>query len=141
MQSKLFQILDVQLRIRVPAVWADLSGNFELVAGYTSFGDLILQNPQTGEYAILLVNHGEIEPTGLTDVDMLTDSILSDPDVVEHLLKPTLLNDVEARLGKLDFEEVYFPVPYPFLGGSGAPSTYEKGSVWIYVDLVGQSQA
>lgn len=30
------------------------------------------------------------------------------------------------------------PVPYPMLGGSGAPETYDKGNVWVFLDIVGQ---
>ena len=40
----------------------------------------------------------------------------------EELCQPAAVADLEGRLGPLKANEVYFPVPYPCLGGSGALS-------------------
>ena len=42
------------------------------------------------------------------------------------------------RVGALGDEEVYIPCPYPFLGGSGELTTYQKGRLWEFLHLVGQ---
>ncbi len=66
-------------------------------------------------------------------------SALATPEVVTHVLRPQLLAALEARLGQLAVDEVYYPVPFPFLGGSGAPETFAKGNVWVFASIVGQS--
>ncbi|PSK26501.1 T6SS immunity protein Tdi1 domain-containing protein, partial [Nocardia seriolae] len=49
---------------------------------------------------------------------------------------PTHLNtSVVAVLGP---DQVYIPTPYPFLGGTKAPETYEIGDVWVFLDIVAQ---
>ena len=45
---------------------------------------------------------------------------------------------LQARLGELGPEQVYYPVPYPCLGGSGELSTFDRGDVWVFVDLRGR---
>jgi hypothetical protein len=59
--------------------------------------------------------------------------------VIEQVLRPADVSILEGRLGKLLEEEVFIPVPYPFLGGSGRLDTYEKGNVWVFAGLVGQA--
>jgi carbonic anhydrase len=49
--------------------------------------------------------------------------------VIEQVGRPALVAEIEKRLGSLKSDEVYFPVPYPFLGGSGTPETFDKGDL------------
>jgi hypothetical protein len=67
------------------------------------------------------------------------DAILKDVAFIEQFLRPDDLRLLEAQLGELGPEEVYYPVPYPCLGGSGDLSTFDKGDVWVFADLLGQS--
>ena len=54
-------------------------------------------------------------------------------------LRPQDLAVLDRRLGDLRPDEVYYPVPFPSLGGSGELSTYDKGAVWVFADLVAQT--
>jgi hypothetical protein len=53
------------------------------------------------------------------------------------VLQPWLVERVRARIGDPAANQVYLPVPYPFLGGSGEPDTYDKGDVWVFWSIVG----
>jgi hypothetical protein len=57
---------------------------------------------------------------------------------VGAVLHPDNLGELQKRLGTLKSEEVYYPIPFPCLGGSSALSSYGKGDVWVFADLIGQ---
>ncbi|TMB28613.1 MAG: DUF1851 domain-containing protein [Deltaproteobacteria bacterium] len=63
---------------------------------------------------------------------------LKDAAFVEQFLRPNDLRLLQSRLGELGPEQVYYPVPYPCLGGSGELSTFDRGDVWVFVDLRGR---
>jgi hypothetical protein len=43
------------------------------------------------------------------------------------------------RLGALQREECFFPVPYPAIGGSGKLETYRRGDAWVHLDIYAQT--
>jgi hypothetical protein len=139
MQLELFRFLEPTRKIDDLACWATIAGRFSRVAGYSAFGDFMLLDPISGEFAILLTLTAELEPTGFTNIELLKSEFLTHPEIIRAIGKPTLLAELETRLGVLKQDEAYFPLPYPSLGGSGAAETCDKGNVWIFADLVGQS--
>jgi hypothetical protein len=96
-------------------------------------------DPLTFEHALLLTLEGSVSETGYDDLEAFVCTFLKHPDVVTHVLRPHLLEALSVRLGPLRTDEVYYPVPYPFIGGSGAPETFDKGNVWVFARLVGQT--
>jgi hypothetical protein len=117
--------------------WARHMGRFSKVAGYTSFGDVFLLDPDSGQYAVLCPISGERFPTDVYDRDTFRDEFLTDPGIIERFARPDDVAALEKRLGKLKQEEVYIPAPLPFLGGSGALSEYAKGGLWTFLEMVG----
>ncbi|MHA6833485.1 T6SS immunity protein Tdi1 domain-containing protein [Ralstonia pseudosolanacearum] len=63
--------------------------------------------------------------------------MLKDSDFALHVLRPSHQAAIAQRLGFLGQNEVYIPKPYPFLGGTDEPESYEKGDFWVFVELVG----
>jgi hypothetical protein len=122
---------------KLPAWQSDL-GDFTKVVGITSFGDFFLRDPASGEYAILQPLEAEMNSIGFDDEDGLAE-FLSNPDIVKEVLRPKDVAALEKRLGTLGPEEVFFPVPYPCLGGSGKLSTYDKGDAWVFAEIAGQT--
>ena len=117
--------------------WARHMGRFSEVAGYTSFGDVFLRDPESGQYAVLCPISGERFPTDIYDRDTFRDEFLTDPGIIERFARPDDVAELEKRFGKLKQEEVYIPAPLPFLGGSGALSEYARGGVWTFLEMVG----
>lgn len=122
--------------------WARPLGRFSEVVGYTHLGSFFLRDPTTANYLVLypLVHGANAKNYGpFPSSDAFESAVLKDPYFVEKVLRPGDLKILEQSLGRLNAEQVYFPVPYPFLGGSGELSTYDKGNVWVFADLVGQA--
>ena len=65
--------------------------------------------------------------------------VLKDPGFVDGILRPNDLAALATRVGALGEQDVYFPVPYPCIGGSGALETYDKGNVWVFMELLGRT--
>jgi hypothetical protein len=64
---------------------------------------------------------------------------LKEENFVHYVLEPEHVSAVVEHVGALEPEQVYYPCPYPFIGGSDEPTTYSKGNVWVFADLVGQT--
>jgi len=109
------------------------------VVGYTSFGDFFISSKSHSEFGLILTQSASFERIPVTSLRDFESAFLSDPGVIRSILRPEELKYLAAQLGELDTDEVYFPVPYPCLGGSGELDTYQKGDVWVYASISGQS--
>jgi hypothetical protein len=122
--------------------WSKVVGRFSDVLGYSNLGLFFLRDPAANEYVVLHpLSYGKNAKFygALDSIDTFEKEILNDPLFVEQLLRPNDVSLLRERLGKLGPEEVYYPVPYPCLGGSGELSTFEKGNVWVFADILGQT--
>lgn len=140
MHPDLFRLLDPPRPVTELGCWAEVTGRFSLVAGYTAFGNFFLFDPDTQQYAVLYTIEPELVPTHFRGSRAFVSEFLSDAGIIDHLGRPRDVTALEARIGPLATDEVYYPVPYPFWGGSGELETFSKGNVWVFADLVGQSQ-
>merc|ERR1719232_1574628 len=69
-------------------------------------------------------NHFEPLPFKYSD-DFIRE-YLNAPNVKNDFLKADFFEKVRTHCGELNKEEVYIPVPYPFMGGSGEVETFTK---------------
>lgn len=107
--------------------------------GYSTLGHMYLHNPQTQHFAVLHPLQAGIKDYGpYATVAEFRETILEDPYFVQVILLSEHVQKIADRLGPLEPGEVYIPVPYPFLGGSGEPETYDKGQLVTFVEIVGQ---
>jgi hypothetical protein len=120
--------------------WSGVTNEFTEVLGYTNFGNFFLRNPDSKQIAILYTIEPEVVPTNFIDIDELLKAITDDKDIESELIRSSDTAMLIKRLGSLSEEEVFIPEPYPFLGGTGELESYSKGNVWVFADLVGQSQ-
>ena len=122
--------------------WERPLGKLSEVIGYSHLGSFFVRDPRTRTYVVLhplsvgnnAKNYGKFESAA--DFES---TVLKSRSFVDEILRPEVLSQLATRLGELDPEQVYYPVPYPFLGGSGKLDTYDKGDVWVFADLVGQT--
>ena len=119
--------------------WKHLVAPFDLICGYTYFGQFFLRHSKTDEIAILYPQNVNLLPMGFLDWDEFQREVLEKPEVKEELLQPEKLESVQARLGPLEDDQVYIAQPYQMIGGRGEPETYGKGDLWVYADLVAQT--
>ena len=138
----MYHMLDAPESSSILGSWERACGAFTQVLGYTWFGSIFLRNPETQEYLVLhpLMYGMNAQDCGRFDsVAEYETTVLKDPEIVRDFLRPEDLTILKARLGPPATLQVYFPVPYRFIGGSGELSTYQKGHVWVFADLVGQT--
>lgn len=125
--------------------WDQYLGNFDQVIGYSLLGALFLKSSFTNEYLVLypLRSGSNSKNYGVfNSVSDFEEKILHHPTFTEYCLHPVTekeLNELRQRLGPLDDEQVYFPVPHPSVGGSWDISSYEKGNLWIFADIACQN--
>jgi hypothetical protein len=112
---------------------------FNLVLGYTHFGDLFLRDPDTDEFAVLLQGTSTLFDTGYFEESEFRNEYLRNPDMIEHVIRPSHVEALERRLGQLDAGQVFIPVPIPAFGGSDELTTYDRGGVNEYLSFLFQS--
>ena len=139
MCQEIFRFLDPPRSTEDLGCWSGVTGRFSLVVGYTAFGDFFLLDPSSQQYAVLYTIGPELVPIDFFGAESFR-GFLADPGVVNELGRPEKVAALELLCGPLNPDEVYIPVPYPFLGGSGELDTYSRGNVWTFADLVGQCQ-
>ena len=140
--TRLFWFLDQPKRKECLGAWEEYVGEFDEVLGYTALGDFILRNSQTSEYLVFYPQRPGNNAKNYGPFESLAEfrrKGFDEQSFADYCLRPDDVYVLVDRLGPLGESEVYFPVPFPCLGGSGELSTFDKGNVWIYVDLLGQS--
>jgi hypothetical protein len=119
--------------------WAQHFPRFSEVVGYSALGHFFLRNPGTNEYIVLHPFKRAAKSYGVhATIDGFESAVLRDASFAEYVLRPEHVETLSKRLGPLESDQIYIPTPYPFLGGSDAPDTYDKGDVWVFANLVGQ---
>ncbi len=120
--------------------WEQHIPNYDQVIGYSVLGHIFIFNTETNEYAVVhpyqksMKQYGSFESFAAFETQ-----IIQDPEFVDYVFRPEHSQDVQAFVGPLENEEVYYPCPYTFIGGSGEVSTYSKGNVWVFMEVVGQT--
>ncbi len=123
-------------------VWSDHLGDFDEVVGYTALGNVLLRSSKSKEYLVLYPQRSGNNAKNygaFASFDEFQRMVLDDVSFVDYSLRPEDVSTLVERLGPLEESQVFFPVPFPCLGGSGELSTFNKGGFWIYIDLLGQS--
>lgn len=119
--------------------WSTLTGDFNQIKGYTDLGDIFLLHEETGSVGVLLTMENVFHDMGFNSWDEFSENVLSNPKFQEDVLNKEFVEVVRACCGELDNEEVYIPIPYPCLGGSGEPDTYRKGNLWVFLAVSSQT--
>lgn len=121
--------------------WAAKFRDFNEVVGYSALGHLFMHSTKSDSYAVIYPYQANGKNYGpFKSIQAFEQQILRD----DYFDKVILLRDHVAQIrllkGALGPEQVYIARPYPFLGGSEAPETYDKGDVWVFLDIVAQAQ-
>lgn len=138
----MYELLDPPAPSLHLGCWAKPLGRYSEIVGNSHLGSLFLRDPATQVYMVLhpLMAGSNSKNYGIfASARDFEAAILKDQSFIDQFLRPTDLRTLAARLGDLGPNQVYFPVPYPCVGGSGALATFDKGSVWVFADLLGQT--
>lgn len=121
------------------SAWEGNLGDFTHVFGHSYLGHLFLWSP-AGHYGIAypylcrFKDYGHYETP--TDFQQ---AVLQDPYVSSAIFRSDQIPALSARLGAPAPGQVYFPVPYEILGGSGDLETYDRGDLRVWASIVAQT--
>ncbi|MBF6327387.1 DUF1851 domain-containing protein [Nocardia transvalensis] len=120
--------------------WAPHFAHFDSVVGYSSLGHAFLANLQSGDYAVLYPYRAGATGYGpFVSPWEFADQVLTEPRFADFVLRPDHVSEICDRIGPLAIGQVYVATPYPFLGGTEEPHTYQHGDLWVFLDLVAQA--
>lgn len=115
-------------------------GSFTHYVGYSVLGHVLIANPESGEFGVHYPLQNGFKSYGSMPREQFQRQVLDDPGFRDFAVPADHIARVAAHAGPLDPGQVYMPVPYPFLGGSGAPETYDRGHFGVFISLVSQMQ-
>jgi hypothetical protein len=119
--------------------WAASFPNHTEVVGYSSLGHFLLRNPHDSEYLVLHPFKCAAKSYGShSSIEDFEAEVLKEPGFELYVLDSDHVAELFRHLGPLSVNQVYIPNPYPFLGGSEALETYEKGDAWVFMHVVAQ---
>lgn len=119
-------------------VWEGNLGVFTHVFGHSYLGHLFVWSPEH-HYGIAYPYLGRFKDYGRYESPAdFQDAVLEDSYVRTAIFQESLLPRLVERLGEIGPGEVYYPVPYEILGGSGEAETYDKGQLTVWASIVGQ---
>ena len=118
--------------------WPRLHEPYPLLHGFSRLGHVIVSDRAQQRFAIVYPLEGGLKGYEAQSLADFRATVVDDPDFRAYILPSSHLRAIVEHVGPIDAGDVYYPVPYPMLGGSGAPETYSSGDVWVFLDIVGQ---
>ena len=134
----LLSLLDEELANSALSGWRWLLGEDAIALASSGIGDIFFWSHKHNGVYFLESQRGSsllIEE----DVSNFFKKFLPLKGVRHQVLLEDLIIKLRGRLGELSPGECFIAEPWPMLGGSGAESTYAKGSLAVYLNLVGQT--
>lgn len=142
----IYKLLDQPIERDILGCWEKHLWHYTKVLGYTATGTIFLMSPETSEFLVFYPSrpgsncksYGEFE--GVSDFE---NAILKDRGFQEYCLYPIYPSDLpilEGRLGKLDENQIYYPLLDPALGGSTELDAFGKGDVWVRTEILGMNR-
>lgn len=119
--------------------WANQFPQHSEVVGYSHLGHVFMRDPASNEYIVLHPFKGAAKSYGsFESVGEFEASVLKNVGFTEYVLRPSHVAAIRERLGSLGNDQVYIPQPYPFIGGDESVESYDKGDIWIMLEIVAQ---
>lgn len=118
--------------------WPRVHAPYPLLHGFSRLGHVFLSDDAQQQFCVVYPLQGGSKGYQAASLAEFQRTVTDDPDFQAWIFPPSLVRPIVERLGPIDSMEVYMPVPYPMIGGSGAPETYSKGDVWVFLEIVGQ---
>ena len=113
--------------------------SYEQIIGYSSLGHVFLFSPSESNYAVYYPFRAAAKNYGtFNSISEFEKEVLQEEGFSLYVLNNTSVKEISELIGTLNEHEVYIPSPYPFLGGDESLNSYEKGNVWIMLDVVNQ---
>ena len=135
-----YSLLTTPRPVSALGCWESQLTKFTQVIGFSALGHFFLFDERGGDYAVCHPFRQAYKSYGPhASVAAFEAAVLSNPGFAEYVLRPAHQARIAELIGPLGPDEVYYPAPYPFLGGTEEPESYAKGDFWVFAELVGMS--
>jgi len=118
--------------------WARKVPKYPLIFGFSAFAHLFICSEDKTTLAVVVTERPEFVELNMTSIEAFTETFLKNTRVLSDFFHSERYSLLVERLGTLSDAECFFPVPYPAVGGSGALDSYQKGNIWVHLDLYAQ---
>lgn len=118
--------------------WPRLHESFPLLHGYSRLGHVFVSDAAQQQFAVIYPLEGGMKTYAAGSPAEFRQTVTDNPDFQAWIMPASHVAAIVAHVGPISPDQVYMPVPYPMLGGSGAPETYSSGDVWVFLEIVGQ---
>lgn len=129
-------IPDANLAGRLLHDWKWLVGSEATVMLYTGMGDVFFRQGRE-------IHFLETQRAGIEFIDedpaWFLDEFMTNPSVLEDVLRKSFFDELVERRRPLDYGEVFVLEPWLSLGGEDRVESYTIGSAETYLSLLGQS--
>jgi len=119
--------------------WSGRASLYAWIFGLSPFADLFVCSNDQKRYAVISTEHPELIELHSENMNDFLSRFIGDPQVRRDFFREKDYEALSLRLGPLAQEECFFAVPYTVVGETGALDTYQKGDVWVHLDLYGQT--
>ena len=119
--------------------WCQIIPEGFSIFGFSWVGDFFLSRNGASAFGVLLTHSAKFESVPASNLAEFENNFLGDSKIRASVLREADVKYLIGRLGRPGENEVFFPTPYPWLGGNGSLETYQKGDVWVYASIAGQS--
>lgn len=129
----------VAFKERAPRWASRVAEHYPLIFGLSPFAHLFVCSQDETKFAVIVTDRPELVPLKSANMSEFVDDFLRNQSVLDDFFRRLDFEALVMRLGPLDVEECFYPVPYPALGGSGRLETFQKGNAWVHLEILGQS--
>lgn len=139
-ESGMFKIFAPQPLIDLAPRWGKkVAKTYPLVFGFSPFAHLFVCAPTEDLFAVIVTERPELIELNMSSRDDFISQFIGNAKVrTEFFREPDYLQ-LSEKLGALTEAECLYPVPYPAMGGSGKLESYQRGNIWVHLDIFGQT--
>lgn len=111
---------------------------YSQIVGYSAIGHVFLYAPEYQDYVVFYPYRQAGKSYGSFDsIKEFDEVILKEESFSSYVLQDWFLQQLIAKHGPLDKEEVFIPAPY-FDYDSDDVNIYDKGNIWVMLQLTNQ---
>ena len=120
--------------------WGDkIVNTYPLIFGFSPFAHLFVCNAAEDSFAVVVTEKPELVELNVRSRGEFNSDFAGNSNVkTEFFREPDYLMLCKT-LGAPGDEDCFFPGLYPAIGGFRQIETYQRGNIWVHLDIYGQT--
>ena len=139
-KPEMFKLFSPQPLVDLAPRWGKIvEKTYPVVFGFSSFAHLFVCSPSEDSFAVIVTERPELIEFNMSNRGEFVSQFIGDAKVRTDFFRESDYLALSGRLGASKEDECFYPAPYPALGGSGKLETYQRGNVWVHLEIYGQT--